>query len=266
MAGFNKDTDAFEVADFYKCEIKDKTSRPLPSLLMHLTDIDDKVIVTGVSPNGLGAATCEAIAPHGPRLLILTGRNTERPQAVAKSILARYADLNLHVVHMDLSSSKSVKQAATEIETLCATNTCCIDVLINNAGVMCIPNHTLTEEGLEMHLQVNYLGHFLLTRLLGDKLKTSPSRGRVVNVSSSAHAVSPFRFSNPNFIENQGVDLDEQPSREACDEFGVPWTLEYSPLIAYGQSKAAGILHAVALAQNSIGNGITACSVHPGGS
>lgn len=214
------------------------------------------VVVTGVGPNGLGSAVIEALAPHSPGLLIMTGRDPKRPTAVAEALQTQHRHLKTAVVHMDLSSSKSVKDASCQIRTLCTH----IDMLVNNAGVMCIPSLTLTEEEVESHLSVNYLGPFLLTWLLAGHL------GRIVNVSSGAHAVSPFRFSDPHFTAaSTCLPADEEPSPDACAAFEIPWTSSYAPLVAYAQSKTAGMLHARAIADGAMGDRVAAYSVNPGG-
>jgi NAD(P)-dependent dehydrogenase (short-subunit alcohol dehydrogenase family) len=61
-----------------------------------------------------------------------------------------------------------------------------IDVLINNAAVMAIPSREVTEDGFEMQMGVNHLGHFYLTSLLWDWIRKA-EKPRVVNVSSRAH-------------------------------------------------------------------------------
>lgn len=181
-----------------------------------------------------------------------------------EELKVQHPGLDVRVVIMDLAQNASVQKAAEDINHICATNGDSIDILINNAGIMCLPERTVTEEHTEMHLQVNYIGHYLLTRLLLASLAKSPGGGRVVNVSSSAHAISPLRFSDPTFSDSVNLAKEEQPLKEVCKEFDTAWTLEYSPLIAYGQSKTALSLHAVALGQ-PIGKGTVAISVHPGG-
>lgn len=154
--------------------------------------------------------------------------------------------------------------ASSEIKQLCTS----IDLLVNNAGVMCFPRHCLTEDDVEIHLAVNYIGHFLLTKLLAEQLvgpASSPGKGRIVNVSSSAHTVSPFRFSDPNFIQPTTLSQDEQPSHSACKAFGISWVTDYAPLVAYAQSKTAVILHAKAVVAGALGDRIAAHSANPGG-
>jgi NAD(P)-dependent dehydrogenase (short-subunit alcohol dehydrogenase family) len=254
---------ASEVADLYKDEVRDKTSKKNFWLHCIFIDIVSTVVITGVSPNGVGKAACAALAAYTPQRLIITGRDPGRLESMGKALRDQFAGLDVQTVEMDLASNESVKKAADEIEQFCAAGSGCIDILVNNAGVMCLPERQVTEEGIESHLQVNYVGHYLLTRLLLARLAKSPGGGRIVNVSSSAHEISPFRFSDPAFEKADDLAEEEQPLKNVCDHFDTPWTLGYSPLIAYGQSKAAVALHAVALSQ-SVGKGITAISVNPG--
>jgi short-subunit dehydrogenase len=114
------------------------------------------VVVTGVSLNGLGSAFCKAISQYGPRLLIITGRDIQRPRAVAQFFNAQYAGVEIATVQIDLSQSDSVKKAASEIKNLCTR----VDILVNNAGVMCFPRHCLTDEDVEIHLQSTILDTF----------------------------------------------------------------------------------------------------------
>lgn len=244
MQSFNEWTSAAEVARAYGTEVSGKT-----------------IIITGVGPDGLGVALCEAVAPHNPGLLILAGRDLGRVRTVAEAVSAKHPDLRTAVVRVDLASRESVRQAADEIGRLCDR----VHVLVNNAGVMCIPHRTVTGDGTEMHLAVNYVGPFLLTRLIGKQLAAADP-GRVVNVSSSSHTVSPFRFSDAQFDTPPAtLPLREQPIPEACRHFGIPCTAGYAPLVAYGQSKTAGILHAKAIAGGAMGSRILAYSVNPGG-
>ncbi|KAF5659333.1 retinol dehydrogenase 13 [Fusarium denticulatum] len=240
---FDSTTQAQDVAAAFQGEISGKT-----------------FVITGVGFGGLGAAVCEALAPYSPGLLIITGRDIQRPQAFVKALITQYADLKISVIQMDLASTKSVENAVQEIEKIASR----IHVLVNNAGVMCIPDRTLTETGIQAHLAINYLGHFLLAKLLAEHLSSPEASGRVINVSSSAHAVSPFRFGDPHFFGSSDLPPDEEPSRDACLAFGIPWESGYSPLVAYAQSKTAVILHARAISCGVLKDGITAFSVNPG--
>ena len=86
---------------------------------------------------------------------------------------------------LDLNSLDSVKRCAEELQRV----TDKIDVLVNNAGVMAIPNKELTEDGFEKQVGINHLGHFALTGQILNLLKKSKN-ARIVNVASSAHLFS----------------------------------------------------------------------------
>ena len=118
-------------------------------------------------------------------------------------------------------------------------------------------------DGFEMQLAVNYIGPAVFTIGVLPKLLDSKD-GRVVNVVSNGYALSPFRFSDYNF-EGKALPEDEQPSKDACAAFGVPWGVDYLPPVAYGQSKTAGILFTHELASRLRGQGITTVCLNPGG-
>ncbi|KAF5630180.1 retinol dehydrogenase 13 [Fusarium sp. NRRL 25303] len=241
---FDSTTQAREVAAAFHGEISGKT-----------------FVITGIGFGGLGAAVCEALALYSPGRLVITGRDIQRPQAVAKALIAQYADLKISVIQMDFASRKSVENAAQEIKKVAAR----IHVLVNNAGVMCIPDRTLIEPGIEAHLAINYVGHFLLAKLLAEHLRSPEASRRVINVSSSAHPVSPFRFGDPHFVGSSDLYPDQEPSREACRAFDIPWESGYSPLVAYAQSKTAVTFHAMAISSGILKDGIIAFSVNAGG-
>lgn len=70
------------------------------------------------------------------------------------------------------------------------------------------------------------------------------TKGCVVNLSSSAHAISPFRAPDTNFISSMNLPSDEQPSRSDCEAFETPWVTGHKTLVAYAQSQTTVILHA----------------------
>nr|CAD7414068.1 unnamed protein product [Timema poppensis] len=113
-----------------------------------------------------------------------------------------------------------------------------LDILINNAGVMRCP-YTKTQDGIELQLGVNHIGHFLLTNLLLPKLQAS-APSRIINVSSVAHMRGKINTKDLN-SEN-----------------------DYDPGEAYNQSKLANILFTRELARRLQGTGVTVNAVHPG--
>lgn len=113
-----------------------------------------------------------------------------------------------------------------------------LDILINNAGIFGVPK-TLTKEGNEMTFTANYLGHFLLTNLLLDKLKAS-APSRIINVSSFVHKYGK-------------IVKDDLQSEKA-----------FTNSKAYCNSKLANILFSREMAKRLEGTGVTCNSVHPG--
>ena len=94
---------------------------------------------------------------------------------------------------LDLSSLKQIRQAAHEVNTYDEG----IDVLVNNAGIMASP-FWKTEDGLEAQFGTNYIGPFLFTNLIMNKV-TAVGTARIVNVSSDGHRLSPIRFDDYGF-------------------------------------------------------------------
>lgn len=89
---------------------------------------------------------------------------------------------DLTVYPLDLCSLNSVKECARML----LIKEPAIHILVNNAGIMFNPNEK-TNDGFEIHLQSNYLGHFLLTLLLLPKMQSSAPGCRIINVSSVAY-------------------------------------------------------------------------------
>lgn len=200
--------------------------------------IRDKVILTtGVAPGGIGATFVEVLARHSPKLLILAARNVSKCEEAAKTIKSAAPGVATRVLELDLGSLEQTRRAAAEVNSYPEP----IDVLCNNAGVMASP-YSLTKDGLETQFAVNHLGHFLFTNLIMPKLLASPSGARIVNVSSDGHRLGPVRF----------------------DDWRWDGGKTYDRWRAYGQSKTANMLFALALAKRLEKNGVVALSLHPG--
>lgn len=128
---------------------------------------------------------------------------------------------------------------------------------------MNLPTRTFSKDGFEMQLAVNYLGPFLFTNSIMPKLLASKA-ARIANITSNGYRLSPFRFNDYNFENPSSLPEDQQPSKQNCEAFGVPWGLEYLPPVAYGQSKTAMILYTRQLAKKLKGTTVTAASCNPG--
>jgi NAD(P)-dependent dehydrogenase (short-subunit alcohol dehydrogenase family) len=193
-----------------------------------------RVLVTGVSA-GLGVETARSLAAHGAHVVGAARDLTKAEAATAQ--VRKDASANggsFELIELDLADLKSVRACA---DRLLAKGEL-FDVVIANAGVMATPfGHTA--DGFETQFGTNHLGHFVLVnriaRLIG-------AGGRLINLSSSGH-----RFSNVNL---------EDPNFERTT---------YEPFVAYGRSKTANILFAVAFDKRHRDRGVRAAAVHPGG-
>jgi NAD(P)-dependent dehydrogenase (short-subunit alcohol dehydrogenase family) len=193
-----------------------------------------RILVTGVSA-GLGVETARSLAAHGAQV-VGTARDLNKADRattqVRKEAAANGGSFDL--VELDLANLKSVRTCA---DGLLAKGEA-FDVIIANAGVMATPfGHTA--DGFETQFGTNHLGHFVLVNRIASLIRDG---GRLINLSSSGH-----RYAN--------VDLDD-PNFERTP---------YEPFVAYGRSKTANILFAVAFDRRHRSRGIRAAAVHPGG-
>jgi NAD(P)-dependent dehydrogenase (short-subunit alcohol dehydrogenase family) len=193
-----------------------------------------RILVTGVSA-GLGVETARALAAHGAHV-VGAARDLAKAEAATAQVRKDAAQNGgrFELIALDLSDLKSVRACA---DALLAKGEP-FDVVIANAGVMATPfGHTV--DGFETQFGTNHLGHFVLVNRIAPLIRDG---GRLINLSSSGH-----RFSN--------VDLDD-PNFERTP---------YDPFIAYGRSKTANILFAVAFDKRHRSRGVRAAAVHPGG-
>jgi NAD(P)-dependent dehydrogenase (short-subunit alcohol dehydrogenase family) len=189
-----------------------------------------RVIVTGAA-SGIGVETARALARTGAAVTLAV-RNPEAGARVAADIVATTGNGNVEVARLDLASPASI---AAFVAAWAAP----LHVLVNNAGVMALPEEH-TPEGWEMQFATNHLGHFALAVGLRAAL-AADGAGRIVSVSSSAHQLSPVVFDDIHFAFRP-----------------------YDPLLAYGQSKTANVLFAVGATSRWAGDGITANALTPG--
>ncbi len=193
------------------------------------------VIITGAN-SGIGKETALELARRNARV-ILACRSTERGEKAAEEIRRRSKNQNVVVRPLDLASFASIRTFVHSV----VNEEKQLDVLVNNAGVFMLPLRR-TKDGVEMHFGVNYLGHFLLTNLLLDRLKQAPS-ARIVNVAADI----PTWLGDINF-----EDINSESS--------------YNRVRSVAQSKLAVILSSQYLAQQlkQEGTKVTVNTVHPG--
>jgi NAD(P)-dependent dehydrogenase (short-subunit alcohol dehydrogenase family) len=192
-----------------------------------------RILVTGVSA-GLGVETARSLVAHGAHVL---GAARDLKKAEAATVQVRKdAEANggsFELVALDLASLKSVRACAEGLLKKGEP----FDVVIANAGVMATPfGYTL--DGFETQFGTNHLGHFLFVNRIAPLIRAG---GRLINLSSAGHRISNVDLQDPNF--------ERTP---------------YDPLVAYGRSKTANILFAVAFDQRHRKRGVRAAAVHPG--
>ncbi|ODQ68712.1 hypothetical protein LIPSTDRAFT_322673 [Lipomyces starkeyi NRRL Y-11557] len=168
-------------------------------------------LITGPSANGIGEATAIALAssPAPPSVIILAGRSQSKTSSVIETIKEINPTISVIFVHLDLSSRTSIETAATTILEDVKVNK--IDVLINNAGIMACPYTPLDWSGigetiLESQFVVNYVGVFLFTNLILQKVRKAAPGARIINVSSSGHRFSGIRWDDIGF-KVRGISL-----------------------------------------------------------
>ena len=193
MAGFGHSTTGAQVVEHYKDRVKSKISKITVShqRLAILTCV--VVLITGPSDGGIGAETAFSLAAGSPARILLAGRSLPKIQPVIDRINAAYPDVETLFVPLDLSSQRAVREAAARINESVQT----IDILINNAAIMACP-FSKTADGIESQFGTNYIGHFLLTNLIMERLVAGQG-AKIVNVSSSAHRMSDVQLDDWNF-------------------------------------------------------------------
>ena len=193
-----------------------------------------RILVTGVSA-GLGVETARSLAAHGASVVGAARDLAKAERATAqvrKDAAAKGGSLEL--VELDLANLKSVRACSDKLLTEGAP----FDVVIANAGVMATP-FGKTVDGFETQFGTNHLGHFVLVNRIAPLIRAG---GRLINLSSAGHRYSNVNLDDPNF--------ERTP---------------YEPFVAYGRSKTANILFAVAFDQRHRKRGVRAAAVHPGG-
>ncbi|CAH1791843.1 unnamed protein product [Owenia fusiformis] len=195
------------------------------------------IIITGAN-SGMGKETAKELLKRGARV-ILACRDVEKGEEAVNDIKEqlRKKELNAVVMKLDLSSFISVREFAKEF----LKNESKLDVLINNAGVILLPERILSKDGFEMQLASNYLGHFLLTHLLLDRLESS-APSRIINMSAVAYQLA------------DDIDLEDMNYENK----------EYNRSNAYAQSKLAVLLFTREMSRILEGTKVTVNAVHPG--
>ncbi|KAM7350183.1 retinol dehydrogenase 12-like [Cochliomyia hominivorax] len=195
--------------------------------------LDGKVVLITGCNTGIGKETALEMAKRGARVYMAC-RNFDKCEKARQEIITLTGNSNIYNRTLDLASLKSVREFAAKF----LQEEKRLDILINNAGIMSTPRK-LTEDGWEQQFAVNHLGHFLLTNLLLDLIKSS-APSRIVVVSSLAHIFGNFRKDDMNLEKH------------------------YTRFGAYGRSKLANILFTRKLAKMLKDSNVSVNCLHPG--
>ena len=191
-------------------------------------------VVTGTG--GLGLQDALALARAGAEVII-AGRNPSKGAAAVELVRQAVPSAPIAFEAVDLASLASIRAFGERLRQQRGH----LDLLINNAAVMTPPTRQETEDGFELQLGTNYLGHFALTAQLLPLLRRG-ANPRVVTLSSVA-------------ARNGAIHFDDLQSQRS-----------YKPMVAYGQSKLACLMFGLELQRRSeAGNwGIQSIAAHPG--
>lgn len=187
------------------------------------------VVITGAT-SGIGAVAARRLAEHGARILIVA-RDRHRAADTLRDLSAANPAQTHAAYHADLSRLAEMKRVAAEI----AAAEPKIDVLMNNAGLICAGNER-TEDGLEVMFATNHLSYFVLTNLLLERLRAAGG-ARIVSTASDAH-------------RRGKLDFDRLQAQKG--------------MAGYGTTKLCNILFTRELALRIAGTGVTANCLHPG--
>jgi len=198
-------------------------------------DLTGKIVVITGSNVGIGKETARALAKLGATV-VLACRDEGKTKIVVEELRADTKNEKIEFIKLDLNDLSSVREFVKEFKSKYQN----LNILINNAGIMMLPERQTTKDGFEKQIGVNHIGHFLLTNLLTDLLiKSAPSR--VINLSSLGHN------------STDKINFDDLQS-----------TKNYGHINAYGQSKLANILFAREFNKRFESKGVKAVSLHPG--
>ena len=191
-----------------------------------------RVVFTGAT-DGMGLLAARRLAGMNASLHVV-GRNPDKTAQTVDDLNRLAGTARAVGVQCDLGSLASVRACATSLLDQCPR----IDLLINCAGILVL-ERTVSSDGFEMTWAVNYLGPFLLTQLLLERIRES-APARIVNLSSSAARGGTIHFDDLQLVRN------------------------WSGLKAYAQSKLATNMATRALARRLDGTGVTVNALHPG--
>lgn len=201
----------------------------------NIPNLDGKVIIVTGGNSGLGLACVDTFAVKGASV-VMACRDVSKGKLALSTIGESKGSVD--VMKLDLQEPESIRSFAQGFKSKYDR----LDILVNNAGIMMAP-YSISLLGVESQFATNHLGHFMLTGLLLDCIKSTP-QSRVVSVSSLAHRNGVLNLEDINYHEGK----------------------DYKPMLAYRRSKLANLVFAYELDRFFKAKKIDAVSVvaHPG--
>ncbi|EDO32533.1 predicted protein [Nematostella vectensis] len=203
-------------------------------------NLDGRVVMVTGASSGIGLATASALAAHGAHV-VMACRDMEKAHKAELHIKKTNKDCKLEVMFVDLASFASIHDFVDKFKKKSMP----LHVLVCNAGVLGGP-WRCTGDNIEYTFAVNYLGHFLLIKLLQDVLCSS-SPARIVMLSSESHRFQDLNYSDKLHISTVPLSRDK-----------------YHSILAYNQSKLCSIMLSMELNRRLSSEGVTCNAVHPG--
>ena len=202
----------------------------------NIPDQSSKTIIVTGPTSGIGLITAKELAAAGAKV-IMAARNPEKTAKAIETITSEVENADLDFIQLDVASLKSVKAFAKAVKSKYSK----LDTLINNAGIMLCPYST-TEDGFEIQMGTNHLGHFALTALLMPELLKA-DQPRVVAVSSKAAYQGNLKLKDLMWEDRK-----------------------YRPMYAYADSKLANLcfIYELNARAKKAGVKLTAAAAHPG--
>lgn len=202
-------------------------------------DLSGKVFIVTGANSGVGMETTRQLIKQGAHV-VMACRRVDAARDVAKEFDGLKG--TYEIIRLDLADLQSVREFATKF----LANYSRLDGLDCNAGMVCMENKVQrTKDGLETTIAISYFGHFLLTELLLDIIKSTPS-SRIVLLSSVVHAGSEKKRHD---VHLEDLNYQKRP---------------FNNFAAYGEAKVACNLYALELSERLKDEGVATFSVHPG--
>jgi len=202
--------------------------------------VNDRICLITGTASGMGRIAAKALARKGDRL-VLVDFDVENGEAAREEIVRDTGNSQVDFIDCDISSFSQVRRLAEYVNDEYPR----LDVLINNAGVTESIRRE-SDDGFEITMATNFLGPFLLTHLLLDKLKGS-APSRIINISSDAHKMLPT------------LDFDDIDNRRGWEKVNHGKGFQ-----AYARSKLCLLCFSYELAERLAGNEVAVHAVSPG--